>query len=338
MMDMKKTYLVSDLASELDVPRTTVNDWLRIYGDYLESDVRGKRKVYPERTLEILREIKAMREKDQAQGAIEQFLADKYGIRPEPVTDRPEPEAPAGIAPDAPEAAPAPEAPETTGSGALVRQDPELKELFQRMAEQEELRRSVARRAVRSMFLLTLVLLFALILTVLGIAYYFHGKLRDAEALAARRQQTADRAVSAAADSLAELRKTQEAAQVRAAEHARQLEKLSVTLDRTREDYRQETARLAREMDAQKQAADRALAEMRKSEEGRRAAELAELKRAFAAGQAELLKRIEEEKSARTQAEDALAELRRQNIQTNPAPQTDVPASGTAAPTNGENK
>ena len=56
-MENNKTYLVSDLASELNIPRTTVNDWLKIYGPYLESELRGKRKVYPERSLKILQEV-----------------------------------------------------------------------------------------------------------------------------------------------------------------------------------------------------------------------------------------------------------------------------------------
>ena len=136
MMDMPKTYLVSDLASELNVPRTTVNDWLRIYGDYLESEVRGKRKVYPERSLGILREIKTMREAGSAQTAIEHFLADKYGIRPEPVSG---PETPAPTPAPAPEPAspakegsPRPAAPaETPQTAALVRQDRELRELLE---------------------------------------------------------------------------------------------------------------------------------------------------------------------------------------------------------------
>ncbi|MBR4956589.1 MAG: MerR family transcriptional regulator, partial [Lentisphaeria bacterium] len=61
-MSSNKSYLVSDLAAELNIPRTTVNDWLKIYGPYLESELRGKRKVYPERSLRILQEIKTMRD------------------------------------------------------------------------------------------------------------------------------------------------------------------------------------------------------------------------------------------------------------------------------------
>lgn len=312
-MNTEKNYLVSDLASELGVPRTTVNDWLRIYGDYLESDVRGKRKVYPERTLAILKEIKAMRESDQPQNAIEQFLADKYGIRPEPIAPAHEP------AKSVDSAAPTPETAESAApkSEALVRPDPELRELFQRILEQETERRTAARRAVRGMFALALALLLLLTFAVLGIAYYFHGKLMEAERLSAQRQQSADQAIAAAAERLAELRKTQETARTAAEEHARQLEKLTVTLDRTRQDYQQESAKLKSELADQKEAADRALEELKKTEEGRRAAEIAELRRTFAAGQTALLRELDAVKNVQKQvekekveAEKALAELR----------------------------
>jgi len=330
MMDMEKIYLVSDLASELGVPRTTVNDWLRIYGDYLESDIRGKRKVYPARTLAILQEIKAMREQDRAQGEIERFLADKYGIRPEPVaaaapTEPPAPETAAEPAPASDESAAPP-------SGALVRPDPELRELFQRMLEQETERRTAAGRAVRGMFGTALALLVLLMLFTLGIAYYFHTKLAETEKLAAQRQESADQAIAAAAERLAELRKTQEAARTAADEHAKKLAELTVTLDRARQDYRQESAKLKSEIADQKQAADRALEEMKKTEEGRRAAEIAELRRTFAAGQTALLKELEAAKAAREQAEakkseaeKALAELRSQAPTKSPVSPADTP-------------
>ena len=331
MMDTEKIYLVSDLASELGVPRTTVNDWLRIYGDYLESDVRGKRRVYPERTLAILKEIKAMREQDRTQGMIEEFLADRYGIRPEPVAET-VPPTPSPAPETAATPAPATEGSAAPPSEALVRPDPELRELFQRMLEQETERRTAANRAVRGMFGTALALLLLLMLFTLGIAYYFHMKLAETEKLAAQRQEAADQAIAAAAERLAELRKTQEAARTADDEHARKLAELTVTLDRAQQDYRQESAKLKSELADQKQAADRALEEMKKTEEGRRAAEIAELRRTFAAGQTALLKEMEAAKAAREQAEvkkseaeKALADLRSQTQTKSPVSPADTP-------------
>ena len=56
-----RTYLASDLAGDLGLPRSTINDWLARYADYLEVETRGKRKVYSTRSLRILKEIAEMR-------------------------------------------------------------------------------------------------------------------------------------------------------------------------------------------------------------------------------------------------------------------------------------
>ena len=110
-------------------------------------------------------------------------------------------------------------------------------------------------------------------------------------------------AIAAAAQHLTEIRKLQENARNESAKHASQLEKLTVTLDRTRQDYQQETAKLSRELEANKKAADAALQAMKKDESTRREAEIAELRRTFAAGQQALLKQYESEKAARIEAE-----------------------------------
>ena len=78
-----RTYLASDLAGELGLPRSTINDWLMRYADYLEVETRGKRKVYSEKSLRILKEISGMRNEGKSSFEIEQLLASRYGIRPE---------------------------------------------------------------------------------------------------------------------------------------------------------------------------------------------------------------------------------------------------------------
>lgn len=299
-MENTKTYLVSDLASELNIPRTTVNDWLRIYAPYLESELRGKRKVYPERTLRILQEVKAMRDSGSSQNAIEQLLADRYGIRPEPVLPE-EPREPA--APPAPAGPAEPDQPVPAASEALVRQDAELKELFQRMLTQEQERQTAVRSSARKVIAVMLLLVLVFAAGLIMLTWYFSVKLAQAESAAAQRQQTADQAIAAAAQHLTEIRKLQHQARTETEKHASQLEKLTVTLDRTRQDYQAQTAKLARELEASKKEADQALQTMRKDEATRRQAEIAELKRTFAAGQKALLNQYEQEKAARKQAE-----------------------------------
>ena len=78
-----KSSLASDLASELGLPRSTINDWLTRYADYLESESRGKRRAYSAKSLNILREIGEMRNRGLSSFDIEQQLASRYGLRPE---------------------------------------------------------------------------------------------------------------------------------------------------------------------------------------------------------------------------------------------------------------
>ena len=44
-MNEKKTYSIVELAEMLNVPRTTLNDWLTRFYQYIECETRGKRRV-----------------------------------------------------------------------------------------------------------------------------------------------------------------------------------------------------------------------------------------------------------------------------------------------------
>lgn len=86
-MTDKKTYLVSDLANELSVPRTTVNDWLKRYDRYLPSVMSGRRRTYTEEALEVLRSVNKMRNDGLSAGKIEAELVKTFAIRPEEVIE-----------------------------------------------------------------------------------------------------------------------------------------------------------------------------------------------------------------------------------------------------------
>lgn len=79
----KSFYSVSDLGEKLNVPRTTINDYLTRYGHYIEFEIHGKRKVYTDKSLEILREIANMRAGNTAFYDIEQYLMQKYPVQPD---------------------------------------------------------------------------------------------------------------------------------------------------------------------------------------------------------------------------------------------------------------
>jgi len=78
-----KLYSVSDLAASLNVPRTTVNDWLRKYDRYIDFEMRGRRKVYTDASLEVLRIISSAKDSGTGTAELEAELAARCAVRPE---------------------------------------------------------------------------------------------------------------------------------------------------------------------------------------------------------------------------------------------------------------
>jgi len=78
-----KLYSVSDLAASLNVPRTTVNDWLRKYDRYIDFEMRGRRKVYTDASLEVLRIISSAKDGGTGASELEAELAARCAVRPE---------------------------------------------------------------------------------------------------------------------------------------------------------------------------------------------------------------------------------------------------------------
>ena len=83
MENEKKFYSVSDLAAELGVPRTTVNDWLKKFDRYIDFEMRGRRKVYTDSSLEVLKMISQLRDQGKNAVELEEELAAKCAVRPE---------------------------------------------------------------------------------------------------------------------------------------------------------------------------------------------------------------------------------------------------------------
>ncbi|MBR2633052.1 MAG: MerR family transcriptional regulator [Lentisphaeria bacterium] len=86
-MTDKKLFLVSDLANELGVPRTTLNDWLKRYDRYLATEMSGRRRAYTPAALNVLREVNKMRNSGMAASRIELELEKSFAIRPDEVAD-----------------------------------------------------------------------------------------------------------------------------------------------------------------------------------------------------------------------------------------------------------
>jgi DNA-binding transcriptional MerR regulator len=77
------TYSVAALAAALNVPRTTVNDWLTKYESFIEASAVGKRKVYSSQTLTVLQEVAKLRDMGKTGAEIEAALEGIVGVTPE---------------------------------------------------------------------------------------------------------------------------------------------------------------------------------------------------------------------------------------------------------------
>ncbi len=83
-MENEKRYSVIELAELLDVPRTTINDWLAKYSMYIDFTLQGKRRAYTERALTVLKEISELRNSGISSIEIEQELAKRHPVQAEP--------------------------------------------------------------------------------------------------------------------------------------------------------------------------------------------------------------------------------------------------------------
>lgn len=75
-----KTYSISELAIQLNLPRTTINDWLKSFAPYLEYEMKGKRKEYNRNALNVLKNISDWKNEGKSASAIQKLLEENYGI------------------------------------------------------------------------------------------------------------------------------------------------------------------------------------------------------------------------------------------------------------------
>ena len=79
MSEIKK-YTVIELAEVLNVARTTITDWLVRYASYIEYKTQGKRRVYTEASVNVLKEISELRNKGLSSFDIEEELAKGHPV------------------------------------------------------------------------------------------------------------------------------------------------------------------------------------------------------------------------------------------------------------------
>ena len=289
MTTENRRFLASDLSQELELPRSTINDWLTRYAEYLESENRGKRRFYSEKSLNILREIAELRNAGKSSFEIEQQLAARYGIRPE-VAHPEEPETAVAEAPTAPRD-PEENSASAPGEGETL---PMLRPAFDEMSSQftreftalaakfEELERE-RRRMFRRMWFAGLAIMAAalLLLLLLGAALWaLHGKVERSKAESTAAMATLTRDGEKLSGQLESIR----------AEQRRETEKLGVMLDRSRADFQRNAERLGSELAEQRKGFEHRIAELSADAEKKLQTETLRLKEEFARKQQQELR------------------------------------------------
>ena len=90
-MNEIKKYTVMELADLVGVPRTTINDWLSRYSQYIDFKMQGKRKIYVESSLTVLKEISGLRNSGLSSFDIEEELAKRHPVHAEVAPQQKEP-------------------------------------------------------------------------------------------------------------------------------------------------------------------------------------------------------------------------------------------------------
>ncbi|MBO4305141.1 MAG: MerR family transcriptional regulator [Lentisphaeria bacterium] len=209
----EKYLSVMDLASLVGVPRTTVNDWLGKYSQFINSVQQGKRKVYPQSTVAILKEIGSLRAAGLSFPEIERKLAATHPLQalPDPEEKGEEtgekasvPPSPAGETPAETEnaaTAPAPGALQVIApSGDDFARLVENMALLSAKVMEEEKKRSASLRLAAGVFLL----FFLVILGGFGLFYHHFRLLSDAkDVLEKKNSETGEKLLRSEKDSLA---------------------------------------------------------------------------------------------------------------------------------------
>ena len=166
-----KNYTVIELAEQIGVPRTTINDWLARYSQYIDSIAQGKRKVYPDSALNVLKEVAALRNSGKSFTEIEKELSAKHPIHAVPVPPQEEEKkAPAAEENTGKTVADNPQSNGNEGFAVIARQQSEeigrlIGESFRNMDQRiQELEKLSAAQRRMSYFWLTACFLFFLLL------------------------------------------------------------------------------------------------------------------------------------------------------------------------------
>ncbi len=304
-MEEKKVYSVAELAEKVGVPRTTITDWLNRYSQYMESEMRGKRKVFTEPALTVLTEIAKLRDLGQSTYEIERELAGRHPVQAEVHQEPP----PAPV-PASPSSETIPE----DGGNALVPPSAriqaeeltrllngELKGLAQSLEQNQLDAQKLARKAIQwQLAVAVLLLIFGIAAAVVALHVSRHIAGQNS------RIDSGNKRINDLQTSTVMLVDELKKRETRIDEQGRKIENMVVVLDKSRADYQQNVEKLRKELSEQQAAFEIELKKQSLNAAEKHQAELTRLREDFAARQLEFLRK--QEKITETRAEMAKTE------------------------------
>ncbi len=297
-MEEKKVYSVADLAEKVGVPRTTITDWLNRFSQYMESEMRGKRKVFTDAALNVLSEIAKLRDLGHSTYDIERELAKSHPVQAELHQE-------SAVEPGTDDA----EAPVEGSENALVAPvariqaeefskmlNNELARLTQSLEQNQIEAKKLAKSTLRwQIGAIALLAFMAVAAIVAAIWFNNHISTQRAE-INSGNQQINDLKLSTSVlvDELKE-RKTQ------IQEQGQKLDNMVVVLDKSRQDYQENVDKLRKELGEQQTKFEEELKKQSESATEKYQAELTRMREEFTKQQLEFLQN--QEKKSKSEAE-----------------------------------
>lgn len=284
-MNERKSYAVVELAELVNVPRTTLNDWLERFSQYIENEVRGKRKVYFDSSVKVLREIAEMRNSGLAANEIEAELTKRHPVQAEITAPK-----------SAQESAPTPESGELIAPAARQQAEAigrmlgkELQNIAERLEQTREVNRDFAKRSLR-----WYILAIGLVVAMGATAVVF--TLKTMELLKVQDGRSSDTAVM-----VGKLTQQGSALSVEMKNRGnelqkqnQELQKMTTMLDKNSADYQKNIESLQQELAKQREDFKTMLEKTAKTADSKTQLELAAMKDFFAREKLDLLKKSEE--------------------------------------------
>ncbi|MCP3966411.1 MAG: MerR family transcriptional regulator [Lentisphaerae bacterium] len=315
-MENRKNYSIAELSRELDVARTTLNDWMARYSHYIEYENQGRRKVFFDSSLSVLREISALREEGKNSFEIEKELSKRHPFHAEVTGENPEEEKPEEPKMENNNVDESQDAPESTELLTLeqqllpaVKQQTEevtklLSEQFKRLTENmEETRKIADKSAKRSHRWLAVAV--ALIVCLGALAVVLAVKLSGALDKQEQNLTTSQKEIRSSVDKSSKmLYDDLKGREAKLKEQEAKLNQLAVMLDRNNDNYQDNVKKLQAQLTTQRKSFEDMIKKYSNNVEKQRQATVALLKSDFAAQRLKLLKQIEELKARTGNYED----------------------------------